>query len=177
MVFAIAGAASVAPLAMTLQSVTLDEAVKRTLLDGAVDDTVILEIAEDLDALTNAKMIDPKYAGREITGQKSAAVNNSQNLISAYMVLTFGKTDGISGKAVKKNFIVPAYVDTIRTGSPPIPNVGTPGTGSLPARLARLISNLEDSLAYQQADGTYDNGGWVYLSGGFGTANDVVDGE
>jgi len=177
MAFAIAAAAAVATLQMSLESTTLDHVIKRTLLDGAVTDTIILEIAEDLDNLTNAKMIAPKYAGRLITGQKGAAVAALQNLVSAFMVLTFGKTDGISGKAVTKNFIVPAYVATIATGTPPVPNVGTPGTGSLPARLGRLIANLEDTLAYQQADQTYDNGGWTYLSGGFGTANDVIDGE
>ena len=177
MAFAIGATPDVGVLSMSLESTTGDHVVKRTLLDGATNDATILEIAEDLDNLTNAVMIDPKFAGRSITGQKGSAVAALQNLVSAFMVLTFGKDDAISGKHVTKNFIVPAYVNTIATGSPPTPYFTTPGTGSLPARLARLIGNLEDNLAYKQADQTYANGGWQYEGGAFGTSNDYIDGE
>lgn len=177
MVFEIGAAADQAPLAMELFSTTGDSATKRTMLAGDTDDSIILEIAEDIDNLTNAHMVNPKFAGRLITGQKGAAVSALERLISAYLVLTFGKTDGVSGKEVTKNFIIPAPVAAAMTGTPLQLNVGTPGTGSLAARAGRLVANLEDALAYTQADQTSDNGGWTYISSGFGTADDVVDGE
>jgi hypothetical protein len=93
------------------------------------------------------------------------------------MVLTFGRVDAVSGLNVTKNFIIPAYVNSLAVGSPPAPDVGTPGTGSLSARLGRLVANLETYLVGRQADNTFVAGGWTYLTGGFGTANDVIDGE
>lgn len=177
MAFAIGSAAAQAALSMELVSTTGDTAIKRTMLDGAIDDTHILQIAEDIDALTNAHMVNPKFNGRVITGQKGAAVAALQNLVSVYLVFTFGKTDAVSGKDVTKNFIIPAPVASNLTGTPPHANIGTPGTGSLDARAGRLVANLENYLAYIQADQTFDNGGWTFVSSGVGTADDVVDGE
>lgn len=177
MAFAIGAAAASSAFSVEMESTTGDTVIKRTLIDGAIDDTHILQIAEDLDNVSNARMLAPKFNGRLITGQKGAAVAALQNLISTYMVLTFGRVDAISGLSVTKNWIVPAYVNVLAVGSPPAPNVGTPGTGSLDARLGRLIANLETYLVGRQADNTFVAGGWTYLSGGFGTANDVIDGE
>ena len=177
MAFALGAAPDVGTLGMNIVSTTGDHVVKRTLLAGDIDDTHILQIAEDLDNLTNGYLENPKFNGRAITGQKGSPVAALQNLVSAFMVLTFGKDDAISGKHVTKNFIVPAYVNSIAVGSPPLPNVGVPGTGSLPERLGRLIDNLENYLAYKQVDQTYDNGGWMYETGAFGTSNDYIDGE
>lgn len=177
MAFAIAATPDVGVFSVVCTATSGDKNIKRTPLDGAIDDTHILQIAEDFDALTNAHMDSPSFASRPITGQKSAAVDALQNRISEYMVLTFGRTDAVSGKDVTMNFIVPAYVQAgVVTGTPPIPNVGTPGTGSLSARLGRLVANLEDALAKKQADDTWLAGGFTYLSGAFGTAADLLDG-
>jgi hypothetical protein len=178
MAFAIGAGAAQLALSMELFSTTGDSATKRTMLDGAISDATLLEIAEDIDNLTNAHMVNPKFGGRVITGQKGAAVDALERLISIYLVLTFTKTDAISGALISKNFIIPAPVAAALTGTPLHLNVGTPGTGSLAARAGRLVANLEDNLAYLEVDKTtFDNGGWTFQSSGVGTADDVVDGE
>jgi len=176
MAFAIAAAPEVGYFNATFVATSLDKVVKRTPLDGTIDDTHILQIAEDLDALSNAYMKLPKFAGRAITGQKGAAVNALQNRIKEFMVLNFQRTDAISGELVDMAFAVPAYVQAGIVNTDLTPNVGTPETGSLDARLGRLVANLENYLTKQQADKTWLAGGWTYVGGAFGSGADLLDG-
>lgn len=161
----------------TLQSSTQDKANKVTKFDGAMSDADLMEMLDSFDAITNARALTCKVGERPVTGLKGSASASAQNLISAYMVLSFEKVHPLNPlETVTKNFIVPAYVEALR-GAGNNPDVGTPGTGSAAAHLGRLIEHLEDNLAYQAADGDWYNGGWTYNGGGFGTGNDVIDGE
>lgn len=160
---------------LVMTSVSGDQAVKNTEIDGGYDDTATIAALTALDQISNAKFTG-KVGGRTISGQKGSASSSSQNLISAFMVLNFSKVDPVNAaNTVSKSYVVPAYVDTLRQ-TDNTPDVGTPGTGSLAAYLGTLVAWLEDNLAYLGADGTYYNGGWTYQGGGFGTGNDVIDG-
>jgi hypothetical protein len=176
MAVTIAAAAAALPLGGIFRSITLDEAVKRTLIDGAATDTDLTNYVDDLDHLSNAKMIDWKFGGRLFSGMKSSAVNASQNLVSAFMVLNFEQTDPVNAdKVIKRSWSLPAYDDTLR-GTGNIPTITTAGTGSLAARLGRVRDFLLSSMAFEAADGSIVVGGWNYVGGGFGTGADVVDG-
>lgn len=164
-------------LATDHQSITGDGASKRTQLDGGTSDTDITNLIEDMDSISAAKIVRANWGGRIASGMKGSAQSTSQNLISAWMQLNFSKVDPVNAaKTVVKSWSLPAYNDTLRD-TDNTPTVGTPGSGSAAARLGRIVATLEDSLAYLGADGVYYNGGWTYVGGGFGTGNDVIDGE
>jgi len=176
MAITLATTPAVLPLAATFVSTTQDEAIKRTLLDGGISDTDVINLLTDMDACSNAKMINVNFGGRLASGQKGTASTSSQNLVSAFMQLNFEKVDPVNAaKTVRKSWALPAYADALR-GSDNAPDVGTPGTGSLAERLGRIVATLEANLAFLGADGVYDNGGWTYVGGGFGTGNDIIDG-
>jgi hypothetical protein len=177
MAVVIAAAAAALRVKGIFKSITLDEAVKSTLIDGAASDTDITNYVDDMDHLSNAKMVGWDFGGRAITGMKASAVNASQNLVSAWMQLNFEQTDPINpDKTVRRSWSLPAYDDTLR-GSDHQPTITTAGTGSLAARLGRVRDFLLDSLAFEAADGSIVVGGWTYVGGGFGTGADVIDGE
>lgn len=158
------------------QSSTQDTAQKVFKVDGAMSDANIIDMLDQYDNLTNAKIVSCKVGERVATGFKSSASSSAQNLISAIMVLEFRKTDPVNSlNMVSKKFLVPAYIESLRNSSNN-PDVGTAGTGSLAARLGLLVQYLEDNLDYLGADGTHYPGGWTYAGGGFATANDVIDG-
>jgi hypothetical protein len=160
---------------LVMEASSGDQAIKTTEIDGAYDDTETIAFLTALDQVSNAKFTG-KVGGRLISGQKSSAGTTSQNLISAFMVLNFSKVDPVNAaKTVSKSYVIPAYPDTL-VASGYVPDVGTPGTGSLAAYLGTVVAWLEDNLAYLGNDGTYYNGGFTYQGGGFGTGNDVVDG-
>jgi hypothetical protein len=177
MAITLAAAPDVLTLAVDFKSVSGDGASKRTQLDGAATDTNIINLLTDMDTLSNARMVRAVWGGRLAAGQKGSASSSSQNLISTWMQLNFEKVDPVNAaNTVRKSWALPAYLDAL-VDTDFSPTVDTPGTGSNAARLGRIIDFLEDSLAYLGADGTYYNGGWTYVGGGFGTGNDVLDGE
>lgn len=160
-----------------LESSTLDKANKVTQVDGAMVDADIESLLDCFDDCSNARAISCKVGERVVTGLKATAGSTSQNLISAYMVLSFQKTNPVNAlKVVTKNFIVPAYKEVLR-GPDNNPDPDTAGTGSTRARLGLMIQLLEDNLNYVGADGDNYPGGWTYAGGGFGTGNDVIDGQ
>jgi len=177
MAVTIDAAAAAQTIGGVFKSITLDEAVKRTLVDGAATDTDLINYITDIDLLSNAKMVDWKFGGRAFHGMKSSAVNASQNLVSAWMQLNFEQVDPINAdKTIRRTWSLPAYDDSLR-GSDHQPVITTAGTGSLSARLGRVRDFLLDSLAFEAADGSIVVGGWTYVGGGFGTGADVIDGE
>lgn len=176
MAITLAAAPDHVSLRLKLTAYTNDPAVKVTPIGGAYDDTETIAALTALDNVSNAKF-EGNIAGRTIAGQKGSAVNASQNLISAFMVLNFVATDAISGDDVIRSFSVPSYKDILRSaGTDGAPDVGTPGTGSTDAYLGTLVAWLEDNMAYQQADNAWVTGGFTYTGGGFGTGADVTDG-
>ena len=177
MAVTLSAAPSVNTIRILNRSTTQDEAQKVFQVDGAMSDADIIDMLDQYDHLTNALIVSCKVGERTATGFKSSASSSAQNLVSAFMVLTFEKANPVNAlKTVTKNFIVPAYIDSLRNSSNN-PDVGTPGTGSLAARLGLLVQYLEDNLAYLGADGVQYPGGWTYAGGGFGTGNDVIDGQ
>lgn len=177
MAIILAASPAVVPIRLVMTSVTGDQAIKNTEVDGGYTDTPTIAALTALDNISNASFVG-KIGGRIISGQKSSPVDASQSLISAFMVLNFEKTDPVNALAtVSKSYTVPAYNDVLRSGGTGgQPDVATPGTGSPAAYLGTLIAWLEENLAYLGADGTYYNGGWTYVGGGFGTGADVTDG-
>jgi hypothetical protein len=170
-------AASGLVLGGIFKSTTGDEAVKRTLLNGAADDSAIIQLLQDMDDLSNAKMMKWKWGGRKATGFDSSASTNSQNLVSAFMQLNFSQVDPVNAdNTVERHWTLPAYVDTLR-GSDNLPQVASPGSGSVAAKLGRIIAFLEDNLAFEASDGSIVVGGFTYIGGGFGTGADFIDGE
>lgn len=177
MAITIESAASAFTLGGVLKSTTGDEAVKRTLLNGAAVDADIEQLVQDMDDLTNARMLKWKWAGRKVSGMKSSAATTSQNLVSAFMQLNFSQVDPINPDAtVERHWSLPAYSDTLR-GSDNLPTVASPGSGSNAAKLGRIIAFLEDNLAFEASDGSIVVGGFTYIGGGFGTGADFIDGE
>lgn len=177
MAITIDAAAAALTLGGTFKSTTGDEAVKRTLLDGSAADADIEQLIQDMDDLSNAKMIGWKFGGRGIHGMDSSAQTTSQNLVSAFMQLNFTQVDPVNAeKTVERHWSLPAYVDTLR-GSDNLPTVATAGSGSVAAKLGRIIDFLVDALAFEAADGSIVVGGWTYVGGGFGTGADFIDGE
>ncbi len=167
---------------MTFQSLTGDEATKTFELDGGVTDTELQHLFDDIDALTNAKIIASSVSSvRQVTGLKSSPVSALQSLVSNIMFLTFTKANPLNAaKLVKKTFSIPAFVDaTVRDDGDNSIVVAAAGTGSLPARIGRIIELLDADLEYVGADGAFYPGGWDYQSAqsGFGTVNDVIDGN
>lgn len=177
MAITISAAADAFTLGGILKSTTGDEAVKRTLLNGAAIDADIIQLLQDMDDLSNARMLKWKWAGRKATGFDAAASTNSQNLVSAFMQLNFSQVDPINAdKTVERHWSLPAYLDTLR-GSDNLPTVAAPGSGSVAAKLGRVIAFLEDNLAFEASDGSIVVGGFTYVGGGFGTGADFIDGE
>lgn len=175
MVLSIAAAPDHVSLRLRMESVTGDPAIKVTPIVGTYDDTETIAALTALDNITNASFTG-NIAGRLISGQKGAPVNSAQNLISAFMVLSFEDIDAISGDTVQRSYSVPAYKDILRSaGTGGQPDVGTPGTGSVDAYLGTLIAWLEGNMVYQQADNAWVTG-LTYVGGGFGTGADVTDG-
>jgi hypothetical protein len=177
MVLALSAAPDTVFMRLVMESVTGDKAVKNTEIDGGYDDTATIAALTALDNVSNARFTG-KVGGRVISGQKGTAVAALEQLISAFMVLNFEKVDPVNASnTVSKSYVVPAYLNILRSnGTGGQPDVGTPGTGSIAEYLGTLVAWLEDNLAYLGADGTYYNGGWTYVGGGFGTGNDVIDG-
>lgn len=177
MAITLEAAASAYSLGGIFKSTTGDEAQKRTLLNGAAIDADIIQLLTDMEALTNARMLKWKWAGRKVLGLSTSASTSSQNLVSAFMQLNFQQTDPVNAdNTVERHWSLPAYVDTLR-GSDNQPDVAAAGGGSLQAQLGRVIAFLEDNLAFEASDGTIVVGGWTYVGGGFGTGADFIDGE
>lgn len=163
---------------MTFQSVTGDEATKVFELDGAIADADLEQLVEDIDLLSNAKITQCTVSGvRQVTGMDASASSSSQNLVSALAFLTFTKVNPLNAlKTVKKTFSIPAYADGMRDTDNTV-LVAAPGSGSIAARVGRVIATIEDNLEYLGADGTFYPGGFTYdgSQSGFGTVNDVID--
>lgn len=177
MAITLESAASAFTLGGIFKSTTGDEANKRTLLNGAAVDADIIQLLGDMDDLSNARMLKWKWAGRKVLGLDSAAATTSQNLVSAFMQLNFTQVDPVNAdNTVERHWSLPAYVDTLR-GSDNLPQVASPGSGSVAAKLGRVIAFLEDNLAFEASDGTIVVGGFTYVGGGFGTGADFIDGE
>lgn len=141
-------------------------------LGGAIDDTTLQEIFEDLNALTNAQVTHADAGGRTVTGMNASATSALQSLISVMIELTFSQVNPINAaKTVVKTFLIPAPVQVIIETDGTLDDGGTPGEGSLDARLARLIANLEDWLVYVDATDAVTVGGWTYQSGKSGLVN------
>ena len=175
MAITLAAAPDVRNIAISMESTTGDKAIKRTPVGSTASDANVIAALTALDNVSNARFFG-NFGGRLISGQKGSAVNAGQNLISAFMSLNFSQTDPINpANTVQRSFTVPAYVDELDPGTH-IPDVGTPGTGSVSAYLGTLVVFLEDHLAFEAADGSIVEGGFTYVGGGFGTGNDVVDG-
>lgn len=177
MAITLAATPDVQSLSGSFKSVTGDEAFKRTILDGGMIDADVEQLLQFMDDLSNAQMIGWKWGDRAASGFAGSASSSSQNLVSAFMVLNFAKVHPLNAsETVQKSWVLPAYLDTLRDGANQ-PDVGTPGTGTIQEKLGTIVALLEDNLAYKAADGAYYNGGWTYQGGGFGTGNDVIDGE
>lgn len=178
MAVVIEAVASALPLAGTFKSITNDEAQKRTLLDGASTDTQITNLVDDLDNLSNAKLLNWKFGGRAITGMKGSASASSQNLVSAFAVLEFSQANPVNVDLpdLKRSFSIPAYVEAIRSSDNSIA-IAAAGTGSAAARIGRMVAYLVDHLCAVDAAGATVVGGWTYNGGGFGTGADFVDGS
>jgi len=177
MAVTIDAAAAIQPLNATFQSVTGDDAIKRTLINGAADDTDLIAYMDNLDTLSNALIFNAKFGGREFHGMKGAAVNASQNLVSAFMQLNFTQVDPINAaKTIEKAWRLPAFIEACR-GSDNTPVIAAAGTGSTAARIGAVVAFLVDNLCGVDASGAPIVGGWTYAGGGFGTGADFVDGE
>lgn len=135
-------------------------------LGGSIDDTTLQEIFEDLNALTNAQVTHADAGGRIVTGMNASPTSALQSLISVMIELTFSQVNPINAaKTVIKTFLIPAPVQVIIESDGTLDDGGTPGEGSLDARLARLIVNLQDWLVYVDATDGVTVGGWTYQSG------------
>lgn len=177
MAITIGAAAAVQKASATFESVTGDNAVKTTLIGGSAIDADLIAYFEDMDTLSNARMLNPQVAGRLIAGHKGAASANSQNLVSVFMQLNFSQVNPINtADEVERSWLLPAPVEALR-GSGNTPVIAAAGTGSVAARVGRLVSFLVDNLAFKAADGSYVVGGWTYNGGAFGSGADFVDGE
>lgn len=170
-------AASYARLAGQFKSTTGDIAQKQNLLNAAAIDADIIQLLQDMDDLSNARMLKWKWNGRKVLGLDATASTASQNLVSAFMQLNFSQVDPVNAdNTIERHWSLPAYVDTLR-GSDNLPQVDAPGSGSVAAKLGRIIAFLEDNLVAIAADGSTVVGGWTYVGGGFGTGADFIDGE
>lgn len=177
MAVTIAAAAAALPISGKFVSDTGDEAIKRTLIDGAASDTDVTNFVDDLDHISNAQMVDWKFGGRIISGMKGAPVTALQNLVSTWLQLNYTQVDPVnSANTIERHFSVPAFVDSIR-GSDNTVTIAAAGTGSLAARVGRINEFLIANLAFTAADGSIVSGGWTFAGSGFGTGADVIDGE
>jgi hypothetical protein len=160
----------------TFQSVTGDEAQKRTLLNGAASDADIITLLGDMESISNAAMLRWKWGGRKVLGLNATPQATSQNLVSAFMQLNFRQPNTVNAEEfVEKSWTIPAYVDSLRdTDNTPI--IDTPADTTPATRLGRIVAFLEDNLVHTAADGTVVVGGWEYVGGGFGTGADFIDG-
>lgn len=159
-----------APAFFTWRTVFRDfngnEITKTTLLDGSTDDTHLLQLITDLDALSNGHILKSDFNSRQVTGQKSSASNALYPQVADLAVLTFSKTNPVdASKTISKSFLIPCIIYSGVVNADLSLNDGvSPGTGSLGAQLGRLIANLTAYLNVRGADGTYYPGSWTYLS-------------
>lgn len=137
---------------------------KSTDLDGTTDDTTILELANDIDLLSSARITNWNFNHRVITGQKSSASNTIFPSVFDCAELAFSKVNPVdSSKTVVKSFLIPAIVQSGVVDTDLSLIVGTAGTGSLSDRLARVIDNLEEFLTMKGSDGVWYPGGWTFV--------------
>src|ERR1044071_8509084 len=147
---------------MTFRDVFGEEVIKTTVLGGAIDDEGIENIFNNLDALSNAAIVNAKVSNsRTVTGSKANPLN-------------------ASAPFVNKSFIIPAYVASVQnTETNEIIADLTPTGSTAPEQLGNLINVLADNLQYQGANGTYYPGDWLWdvAASGFGTVPNVIDGQ
>lgn len=173
----IASAPDTLTISMTFQSVTGDSVTKIFDVDGGMSDEDVESLINAIDFCTNALITNVSVsAKRLVSGLKNAASASSQNLVSVFMLLSFGMVHPLNaGKTVRKGFAIPAYVNALNVDNSP--NVGTPGTAAATNYLGTIVEVLEESLQYTAIDGSL-NTGFEYQpsASGFGTGADVIDG-
>lgn len=162
MAIAIGAAPAVAPLRAIMTDFYGRSVTKTTLLDGAIDDTSLLEILNDFAALTRCEFGKTEVGGRIVTGLPDTASDSLFPEVTDLAELTFTRENPVNAaKTITKSFLIPgiqsSVVDTDKSLI-----VGTPGTGSLTDRLARLIGNLETFLAVLGSDGVYYTGSFTF---------------
>jgi|ERR1044071_4899137 hypothetical protein len=168
---------------MTFRDVFGEEVIKTTVLGGAIDDEGIENIFNNLDALSNAAIVNAKVSNsRTVTGLKANPLNALERNVSNQLVLTFAKANPLNASApfVNKSFIIPAYVASVQnTETNEIIADLTPTGSTAPEQLGNLINVLADNLQYQGANGTYYPGDWLWdvAASGFGTVPNVIDGQ
>lgn len=158
-----------------------ETASKVFTLDGGISDATLVQVIEDMEALTNAAFSSMNVsAARSVSSLRSTPVNALERNISVFITLTFTRANPLNAaKTIVKAFTIPAPVASAINSDGSL-NVGsvvsTPATAQ--EHLARLIDRLEDNLVYEDASGAITAGGWTFVpsrSGAATTAN-VIDG-
>lgn len=149
-----------------IRDFNLREVTKTTILDGTTDDTHLLQLITDLDAVTNGQIVTSDFNARKVTGLKSSATLAAYGQVTNEAVLTFSKVDPVNAlKTVSKSFIIPTLIPTLVNTDLSLVDGTAAGSGSVEAQLGRIIANLQTYLNYLGADGTYYPGSWTYESG------------
>lgn len=143
-------------------------ATKTTLLGGSVDDTTLLQMLNDLALLTNAAFSNVSIGGRAVTGLAASPINASFKEITDLGELTFSRVNPVNAALMStKTFLIPCIVEDVVASDKTL-IVDAAGTGSLSARLGRLIGNLETYLVMRGSDGVNYTGSWTFQAGASG---------
>lgn len=164
MTVAIGAAPATLPMRMTIADARGGRVLKTTQLAGDTTDTILLQILNDTNDLSNGAFSAVTVGGRKVTGMNAAASFAMYPEVSDLVEITFTRTNPVNtAKNILKSYLIPAPLTAIVATDRSL-IVGTPGTGSATDKLARLIANLAASLAFIGSDGVAYSGGFTFVA-------------
>src|ERR1051326_3398621 len=145
-----------------------EHVVKTTTVDGTMTNPDMELLLECEEGLSNAKYVGTNVTNlSEVTGLRSAALDELERNVSNRAFLTFSKDNPLDAtKTVYKSFTIPAFKDAMQNpdgsiATPVDPGVTVQSAWTAPMFLFTLIDLLENNLDYLAADGTHHPGGWT----------------
>lgn len=168
----------------TEEDVFGEQRTKTIEVDGAATDSQIEAFLDDYEAETNVKVSKCTVTGkRAVTGLAGSATNALQNVITAWLGLTFRAPNTVNpSRPVDRVMKLRAPVSTSYdlTGNPItgiVPNVAAAGTTDV-ARLNRITGFLESFLVYRPTEtDPIVSGTFVWTGGQLATDSGIIDGD
>jgi hypothetical protein len=150
-----------------------EKVIKTTAYSGSMTNDDLIDTLTASEALTNAAVVKASVlTSVPILGMEDTPTNALQNSVAGLMALTFTKADPINPtKTIRKEFVVPAYLETLQDAAD-----WKPVTDN--SDLNDLVALLEDNLTYKAGDGDFYPGGFSYVraQSGFGFTTREIDG-
>jgi hypothetical protein len=158
-------------LSVTFQDWRGQRRLMKIKLIGTVANTAIEAFLEDLEAVTNARILKAEVLSEfEASGMGTTATDAPNPEISNLMALNFTAINPLNAaKRVNKSVLIPAFIRAIES---------TNGSGAAFAaqpNLAAIITFFEAGLAYTAANGSHYGNLFDYAGGQHISAAEIVD--